>query len=206
MLDKDRPTRFALIRHAPTMWNRQKLIQGQKDSPLTKEGRTLSRTWGRVLQDLHFDRILTSDLGRSVSTARLINQTLGLGLEKTDQLRELDWGQWTGKRIQDIRSENPRKLEIMEGKGWQFCPPGGESYMQVWHRARDVLRREANRFPGDSILTVTHEGLIKCMVYRLSERQLQPQNRVPIKPYHLHWLSCQKNEVQIDTINALALC
>ena len=31
-------TRFGLIRHAETVWNRERRVQGQMDSPLTSEG------------------------------------------------------------------------------------------------------------------------------------------------------------------------
>lgn len=205
MLDRDSPTRFGLIRHAQTVWNLDKMIQGQKNSSLTTTGRAQSRTWGKRLAPLPFDRILTSDLGRTVATAELINMALKLPMKKTSQLRELDWGVWTGRRIRDIENEIPEELRIMEQAGWQFCPPGGESRRAVWLRSRGSLEDASKRWPGETILTVTHEGVIKCLLYGLAERKFLPQEPAMIKPRHLHWLVVGETGLEIERVNAIEL-
>lgn len=205
MLDRDSPTRFGLIRHAQTVWNLNKMIQGQKDSSLTTTGRAQSRTWGERLAPLPLDRILTSDLGRTVATAELINMALKLPMKKTSQLRELDWGVWTGRRIRDIENEIPEELRIMEQAGWQFCPPGGESRRAVWLRSRGALEDASKRWPGETILTVTHEGVIKCLLYGLAERKFLPQEPAMIKPRHLHWLVVGETGLEIERVNAIEL-
>ncbi len=205
MPDKKPHTRFGLIRHARTVWNLKKMIQGQKDSPLTTAGREQSRTWGEQLAALSFNRILTSDLGRTVATAELINRCMNLPLQKTSLLRELDWGAWTGKRIQEIKIETPEELRNMERAGWQFCPPGGESRREVWLRSRKALAEASKKWPGETILTVVHEGVIKCLLYGLSERKFLPQEPAMIEPRHLHWLVGQEKELRIEQINAIAL-
>jgi probable phosphoglycerate mutase len=196
---------LGLIRHAQTLWNLDKRIQGQKDSSLTASGRAQSLTWGEKLAALSFDRILTSDLGRTVATAELINRVLMLPMKKTSQLRELDWGVWTGRRIRDIENEIPEELRIMERAGWQFCPPGGESRRDVWLRSRGVLEDAFKRWPGESILTVTHQGVIKCLLYGLAERKFLPQEPAMIKPRHLHWLVVGEKGPGIEQVNAVEL-
>jgi probable phosphoglycerate mutase len=205
MPDRVSHTRFGLIRHAQTVWNLEKMIQGQKDSPLTTAGREQSRIWGEQLALLPFNRILTSDLGRTVATAELINRSLKLPLQKTSLLRELDWGAWTGRRIQEIKMETPEELRSMEQSGWQFCPPGGESRRAVWLRSRKALEEAFKRWPGETILTVIHEGVIKCLLYGLAERQFLPQEPVMIEPRHLHWIVGQEKELRIEQINAISL-
>ena len=205
MSDRDSPTRFGLIRHAQTVWNLDKMIQGQKDSALTTTGRAQSRTWGERLAPLSFDRILTSDLGRTVATAELINRALKLPMKKTSRLRELDWGDWTSRRIRDIENEIPEELRIMEQTGWQFCPPGGESRRAVWLRGREALEDASKRWPGETILTVTHQGVIKCLLYGLAGRKYLPQEPAMIKPLHLHWLVAGETGVEIERVNAIEL-
>ena len=205
MQDRGSHTRFGLIRHAQTVWNLDKMIQGQKDSSLTTAGREQSRTWGEQLAVLHFDRILTSDLGRTVATAELINQSLKLPMKKTSRLRELDWGTWTGRRIRDIESEIPRELRRLERAGWKFCPPGGESRRAAWMRSRNALEEASKRWPGETILTVTHEGVIKCLLYGLAERKFLPQEPAMIEPCHLHWLVTGETGLEIERVNAIEL-
>ena len=205
MLDRKPPTRFGLIRHAQTVWNQDKMIQGQKDSPLTTAGQEQSRTWGAQLAGLAFDRILTSDLGRTIATANLINRSLKLPMEETPQLRELDWGLWTGRRILDIKNEIPHELKRLEQAGWQFCPPGGESRRAAWLRSRKALEEASRRWPGETILTVTHNGVIKCLLYGLADRKYLPQEPALIKPRHLHWLVAGETGLAIEQVNAIEL-
>jgi len=205
MLDRESPTRFGLIRHAQTVWNLDKMIQGQEDSPLTTKGRTQSRTWGEQLAAVPFDRMITSDLGRTVATAEWINRVLKVPMEKMSQLRELDWGIWTGRRIRDIRNQIPGELRIMEQAGWQFCPPGGESRRAVWLRSRNALEDASRRWPGETILTVTHQGVIKCLLYGLAQRKFLPQEPAMIKPRHLHWLEVGETGLEIERVNAIEL-
>jgi len=205
MIDIESSTRFGLVRHAQTVWNQDKMIQGQKDSVLTTAGRAQSCTWGQRLAVLSFDRILSSDLGRTLATAELINRVLKLPMKKTSRLREQDWGVWTGRRIRDIENESPDELRRMEQAGWQFCPPGGESRRDVWLRSRGALEDASRRWPGKTILTVTHEGVIKCLLYGLAERKFLPQEPAMIKPRYLHWLAAGETGLVIERVNAIEL-
>ncbi len=198
-------TRFGFIRHAQTLWNQDKLIQGQSDSELTPLGQQQGEAWGRCLIGQAFDRILSSDLGRTLATAREINHTLQVPTDLTPALRELDWGEWTGKRIQDIKAETPELLKSLEAAGWQFCPPGGESRSTAWKRARAALQGAAQKWPNENILTVTHEGIIKCLLYGLEQREFLPHEPALIKPYHLHWIAVRNGDLFIEQVNALAL-
>ncbi len=51
MTTQEKTTRFGLMRHAETVWNREKRIQGQLDSRLTAAGRRQAESWG-LCQDL----------------------------------------------------------------------------------------------------------------------------------------------------------
>ncbi|MFH2098825.1 MAG: histidine phosphatase family protein, partial [Pseudomonadota bacterium] len=50
--------RFGLLRHAATLANREKRIQGRTDSPLTGAGHRAALEWGRALAGRGFSMIL----------------------------------------------------------------------------------------------------------------------------------------------------
>ena len=205
MVKKTLITRFGLLRHTRTVWNQEKRIQGQKDSPITSEGRKQATVCGKILNSLSWHRILSSDTGRALETANIINKYLQVSILKDSRLREQDWGLWTGKTLGSITQKSSQGLAVQAGIGWRFCPPEGEDRLAVWQRSQQALKETAKKRPGAKILVVTHEGVIKCLLYRLCGRQFLPSEPPIIQPYHLHWLSYDGRQLQVEELNALAL-
>ena len=198
-------TRFGLIRHAETVWNREKKIQGQTDSPLTRQGISQALKWGRVLNQISWDRIMTSDIGRAIETAERINQKLQVTIYSDPGLREQDWGQWTGKTLIEIEKEDPQFFAAQIRAGWMFHPPKGETRLNIWERGHMALVNMAARLPGETILVVTHEGVIKSLIYRLSGRKFTGSEPPMIKSFHLHWLIHNGQALKLGNLNAMPL-
>ena len=146
-----------------------------------------------------------SDTGRAVETATRINHYLKAPMNSDPQLREQDWGQWTGRIITEIETEASNLMQAQPKTGWKFCPPGGEDRLSVLQRSRNALIEAADRWRGGTILIVTHEGVIKSLIYHLSGRRFLPNEPALIKSYNLHWLICGNNDLRIEKINALPL-
>jgi probable phosphoglycerate mutase len=195
--------RFALLRHAETDWNRDRRIQGVTDTHLTGAGEEQARAWGQRLAGLDFDGIICSDLARARRSAELINETLGLPVSEDARLREQHWGEWTGLRLADLRRDRPDLVDKLEAAGWGFRPPGGEDRLEVLQRAGEALRDAAAARPGRTVLIVTHEGVIKCLVYHLAGRKFLPSEPRLLDSGALHWLSAADGALKIAGLNAL---
>ena len=198
-------TRFGLIRHSLTEWNKKKRIQGHQNSPLSKTGRTMAAAWGDELQGFHWNRILTSDLGRVQETAELINQKLRLPLHVDQLLREQDWGEWSGLSFPELFRRFTPELEKQQAAGWNFRPPGGESRKEVLARAQQALQNAAARWPEENILIITHEGIIKSLLYHLLDHSFLPNEAKIIKGYQLHLVRNSHGQTSLTSINHLAL-
>ena len=196
-------TRFGLLRHAETHWNREKRIQGHSNSGLTSEGKLQAEKWGRLISTFQWDRIITSDLGRALETATRVNLSLNLIIDREARLREQNWGRWEGKKIAALKAEE--RLNEQMDAGWAFCPPEGEDRETVWERGRKALSEAAAKWPGKNLLVITHEGMIKCLVYRLCGRKFLPTEPPLLRPYHLHVIHCNEMGLQAEEINAMAL-
>ncbi len=205
MQDSDEVTRFGLIRHAQTAWNMEKKIQGHSDTPLTARGEQQAANWGRILSPIPWDRILASDVGRAVTTAEQINEFLNIPFETEPRIREQDWGDWVGKTVAQIKSDASQVLDEQINAGWDFCPPGGESRLRVLERSQAALQDAAQRYPGETILVVCHEGVVKSLIYDLFGRKYLPNEPAVLKSYQLHWLVDTDSRLQIEQINALKL-
>lgn len=205
MGDDNSVTRFALLRHAKTEWNLKKRIQGQTDSPLTGEGENQAREWGRILKRLEWDLIITSDTGRARETASLINLSLDVQVIHDSRLREQDWGLWTGKTLTQVKKEEPRLLEEQERSGWKFTPPGGEIREDVLKRSISALSDANNKWRGEKILVVTHEGVIKSIISHLREIKQPTLQNTPLLSNHIHCLIYSHEGLSLEKVNALSL-
>jgi probable phosphoglycerate mutase len=153
-------TFLALIRHGPTPWNGEGRIQGHSDIPLDEAGRSVVRSWTLPEQFTTFDWIC-SPLKRTLETARLLD----LQPRIEPRLTEMDWGDWEGGRIADLRRDLGRAMTENEERGLDFRPQGGESPRDVQHRTRPLLA-ELGR-AGEPAAAVTHKGVIRA-IYALA--------------------------------------
>jgi probable phosphoglycerate mutase len=193
------------MRHAQTRWNQERRIQGQQDTPLTDTGRRQALGWAKMLQIIRWDRILTSDLGRSVETADLLNRSLGLPVNSDSRLREQHWGNWTGKRQEEIRSEAEKMVRLLGESSWHFRPPGGEDRITVLRRSRTALLSAARRWPGQNVLVVVHAGVVAALLQHLSGRQWTASEPRLFRASHLHYLAASGADLRIEKIDAMDL-
>ncbi len=73
----------------------------------------------------------------------------------------MNWGQWEGCRLADLRAEMGAEFDDMEARGIEFQPPGGESPRQVQARLRPLLAELARH--GRPTVAVTHRGVIRAV-------------------------------------------
>ena len=195
-------THFGLLRHAMTEWNSERRIQGQTDTPLSPEGERQARDWGERLKKYRWNRILVSDARRAVETAARINAALEIPMNRDSRLREQDWGEWTGKTLSRIKRETPLLLAELERAGWNFCPPGGEDRLSVLGRSLKAIAGACEKWSGERILVIAHEGVIKCLLYSLQGRRFLPEEPRLISPRTLHWLIHDEQGLRIESMNA----
>lgn len=198
-----RAARFGLLRHGKTEWNSVKKIQGSADSPLTEEGREQTKAWVPTLSNFNWHRILASDLGRVKQTVEIINSGLKLPVSFDSRLREQNWGEWEGLTIPFIKENYYAELEKRVAMGWEFRAPGGESRQEVYLRVFTALREAADKWPGQNILVVCHQGIIKCTLYRILRREFLPDEDPLLKLNSLHLIKLQTDRFEIDQLNVV---
>jgi len=165
----------------------------------------MARAWGRQLVGAGWQRILASDLGRVRETVALVNDALGLPIAYDSRLREQDWGAWSGLTLPELRRDQGERLAAEEARGWEFRPPGGEARTEVLARCRAALDAAHYSWPGQRILVICHEGVIKVLLYSLLGRKFLPGEEKILRGYALHHLSIGHSGLALEGLNALAL-
>ena len=135
--------RVYLVRHGETEWSLTGRHTGRTELSLTAAGAEAARQWGDRLQGIGFSRVFTSSRLRARQTCDLAGQGAVAAIEP--DLAEWDYGDYEGKRSEDIHQQRP---------GWNIfrdgCP-GGESPAQVSARADRLIAR-LRQWPGNVAL------------------------------------------------------
>ena len=194
-------TTIGLLRHGLTVWNEEKRIQGSSDSPLSSVGIKQTNQWTQYLSLTDWDLLLASDLGRVQQTVAIINQKLGLPVIWDKRLREINWGQWEGMRLEDVRKNYLDEITEQTLAGWEFRAPDGESRKETLHRARQSLVEAVQKFPGTKILVVCHLGIIKCLLYDIMGKLFLPSEKNSILKNAFHQISAVGDSFTIDQMN-----
>jgi probable phosphoglycerate mutase len=146
-------TRLALLRHADTAWSVERRIQGRADVPLLGGQKIF------IPVELDAFKIVTSPLRRCVETAALLGYREP---EREPRLAEMGWGEWEGRRLEELRAALGETMRENEDRGWDFRPQGGESPRELLSRVRPWLAEVATR--GEPTLAITHRGVIRVIL------------------------------------------
>ena len=122
-----------LARHGETAWSLSGQHTGLTDLPLTDRGERNARRLGERLKGLKFNKVFSSPLQRAMRTCELAG--FGGQAEIDRDLLEWNYGEYEGRRTQEIHAERPDWQLFRDG-----CP-GGESPQQIGARADRVVKR-----------------------------------------------------------------
>ena len=159
-------TELILLRHGETDWNRELRFQGQVDVPLNAVGHTQAQRLAQRLAAEPVHHLVSSDLLRTRQTAQPILNLAPSPVLVTDaMLREQNFGRIDGMRVEDIKSQH---ADVWAG--WtqfqsDYAVPDGESTRQFHARVMDAIHRLAAVYAGQTLVVVTHGGVLD-MLYR----------------------------------------
>jgi broad specificity phosphatase PhoE len=184
-----------LIRHGETLLNRYQKMQGWADSPLTEPGKAVAIETGKKLANISFDRVYTSDSGRTVETAELIlqqnQQYDNLVTQKTRELREIFFGSFEGE-ASDVIWEKMRRekgydnvaemlskltMEEVLNLFHSIDPLGhAENYQEFTNRidkGLNIITNDAKN-EEENVLVVSHGVVIMNLVNKFSKEPIGP--------------------------------
>jgi alpha-ribazole phosphatase len=162
---------FYLVRHGETEWNAENRMCGRTDVPLSEAGRWQAKSLAARLTPIPYEALYSSPLERALETAHLIAESVGLQPILDERLVELDYGQWEGKTLAEIMSNDPKTLRAWDADPGQVAPPGGESGLEAQQRVVSFLDFLAAGHPQGHVLVVFHKTVCRlamCHVLGMS--------------------------------------
>ena len=148
----DRLTLF-LFRHGETDWNREGRLQGHTDTQLNANGIAQAEALAQRLLAHRLDALVSSDLSRALTTARIIGEILNVPVITDHGLREVSVGLAEGMLWEEAKARFGAELTERWYSDDNVAFPGGETGAATLTRGLAAIRRFA-----DSLSASPHRG------------------------------------------------
>ncbi len=158
---------FILIRHGETEFNKNHLIGGKTDIPLTEKGREQARAAQEIVSKYNYDVIVTTSLIRAKETADILFPDLPK--EIIADLRERDWGNFEGES-QQIQPP------------YEETPPNGEAWEDFCKRVVNALNDILTRYEAPII--IAHSGIFR-VIQQLAKGSPYGARVGNVEPYYV---------------------
>ena len=194
--------RLLLVRHGQTPFNNERRFTGWRDPPLTRRGRAEARALRPLLSRQPIDAVYTSDLQRTIETARLaLEGRESLPCLADHALREASFGEWEGLTFDEARERNPREFEALLERSDTFCAPMGETIPQVHQRVVTFLESAHERHAQQAVLVVASGGPLQILIAHLFSMPVASHWRLTINNCSLSIVDFARGEALLTLLN-----
>ena len=160
----DKVLKLYIVRHGETEWNVIKRFQGQLNTPLTEKGIKKLKETGKKLENVLFDEVYTSELGRTVASAEIIlNENRGYKnkkreLKKLAELNEVYFGVWQGLTYEEVFLKYPEEGNnyFYNVKNYKAENVEAEKLEDALERFLKGINKILDSHESGNILVVTH--------------------------------------------------
>jgi probable phosphomutase (TIGR03848 family) len=175
-----------LLRHGRSTSNTAGVLAGRSEGvDLDDQGREQAAGLIDRIGDLPIRAVVTSPLLRCRRTVEPLAEALYLEPLVEERLAEVDYGEWTGRKIGELAKEPLWRVVQAHPSAAVF--PGGEGLAQVQARAvaavREHDRRLSEEHDGDALwVACTHGDVIKALIADAYGMHLDGFQRVTADP------------------------
>lgn len=175
------PTLVILVRHGQTPTTGAVLPGRAKGLHLADKGKEQAGRAGARIGALDkVTAVYASPMERTQETAAPIAKACGLRVRTHKGLIEADFGQWTGRKLSELRKLNEWRTVQRNPSAFRF--PKGESFPEMQARMVGAIGELVAKHPGESIVAVSHADTIKAAVASAMGTHLDLFQRIVVSP------------------------
>lgn len=199
------PTQLYLIRHGEVEERYHKVFGGSRiDMALSPLGLRQAEAVGCWLKDTPLDAIYASPMQRVRQTLAPTAISRSMVPTYLDGLREVDFGDWTGHRWDQVQSIFGVSafdwLEIIENDGI----PAGEPVSEIKSRVGECAAQILAAHPHQRVAVFCHGGIIRVMLALMLDMPLMRMAHFNIEYGSISVVEVQpekKHAVEIELLN-----
>ena len=197
-------TRLFLVACAQTSLEEQGVFQGPSDNTLSRQGTRHAKLLSAHLKSAKIDSFYSSPYEGALKVASILAAAHRRGVIKIPELRDMDFGQWTGKTMQELKESDPEQPIT-----WQFTPqehrmPAGETLEEMQARVVAALENVVAVERGNGVCVVSHAIPIKAAMCHFLNEDLSIVWFTPSQDSTaLNIVDFQNGEAQVTLVGSL---
>jgi probable phosphomutase (TIGR03848 family) len=170
-----------LVRHGENDWSKKNKLAGHLPGVhLNENGHQQAQAVAQRLAGLPVKAIYSSPVTRCLETAGYIADTHRLPILQLNEVAEVHYGDWEGKKIKKLAKE-PLWRAV------QFFPsrarfPQGEALREVQFRAVQALEEISRKHEKDLVVVVSHADIIRLLLAHYLGIHIDLFQRIVIAP------------------------
>ena len=201
MYSREKATRLHLVRHAEVDEAYHEVFGGQIDMELSPVGHEQAKGLAKFLNGRTFDRIYRSPMVRVRQTAKPLLDALGREAQVIEDLREVDFGVWTGHKWHEIQE----KFGV-DAEDWLVHLENGDvaeaELMDGYQsRIRGSLEHMMDEGAGQDVLVLCHGGVIRMLLALLLDEPFSKMDRFEVDFASLTVIEHRSNRAEIKLHN-----
>ncbi|MEX2202825.1 MAG: MSMEG_4193 family putative phosphomutase [Actinomycetota bacterium] len=173
-------TVLLLIRHAHTDAAGKRLTGWSRGVHLNAQGQQEAEALADRLEGIPVDAIYSSPLERCRETVAPLARRRALPIAARRGLLEVDYGDWTGRTISQLRRTTLWRSVQQVPSTVRF--PGGESFLEVQARAVAELGRIAGAHASGTVAVVTHADVVRLLIAHHAGMHTDHLQRLVVDP------------------------
>ena len=167
---------------------------------LNAEGRQQAKALVRRLSGLQIEAVFSSPLERALETARPIAEDRGLQVQALAGLNEIDFGEWTGRALEDLAPAAQWQLFNRYRSGTRI--PGGETMLEVVARSvKELERLQQTHSEGSLVAVVSHGDVLRALIVHSLGMSLDLMFRIELDPASISVLDLQSQGPRLLLLN-----
>ena len=204
VLDYKEPVaKIYFVRHGQTEANKNKVLFGQLNLDLNKEGVKQAKRVASKLSKIKADYIVSSPLKRALHTASIISKKQQSGVITDKHLMEKSEGLWEGKSYWEVRRDDLKNYKQWLKDPYRNKPPKGESVLDLDKRVKKFYKTVMKKYLGKNIIVVCHSGPIRLFILHLLKANINKFWHLKVENGSITEIHLSKKHAMVWSVNTI---
>ena len=194
-------TRLYLIRHGEVEESYHRIFGGRIDMNLSPFGQIQAQAMADYFEPIALDAVYCSPMKRAQQTVQPLLQAKAMPATTLRDLREMDFGDWTGHRWEAIQEQFGVSAFTWLEQVELGRVPNAETGTDLRQRVQPSLQRVLDTHAGGTVAVICHGGIIRVLLSLLLRLPLPATAALEVDYASISIADCRGDRAILQLLN-----